>query len=128
MASSPMTMLRSLSRQMPRTRSASTYELPLTGRERHVPRQWWSRFHTKRILRLVIFGFTGLFAIRLLFGLDALVAIVKTEKDDEKPPLYQDQHRWESRLPQHNPDLPYPEGRRGQCIWIANHVHGADSL
>ncbi|KAH9854362.1 hypothetical protein C2E23DRAFT_818421 [Lenzites betulinus] len=120
-----MSMLRSLSRQMPRTRPASTYELPLTGCERHTHRQWWARFHTKRILRLAIFAVAAFFAIRIFFGLDAFVTVVKTEPDDGKPPLYQDYHRWELRLPQHNPDLPYPEGRHGQFIWMANHVHGS---
>lgn len=124
-SSSAVAMLRSLSRSMPRTRRSSTYDLPLTGRERQGPRQWWARFHTKRILRVVVFAFAGLFAIRLFFGLDAFVAVVKSAADDGKPPLYEKYHEWELKLPQHNPDLPPPEGRHGQYIWMANHVHGA---
>ncbi|KAL1951009.1 hypothetical protein VTO73DRAFT_158 [Trametes versicolor] len=110
---------------MPKTRRSSTYDLPLTGRERQGPRQWWARFHTKRILRVVVFAFAGLFAIRLFFGLDAFVAVVKSEADDGKPPLYEKYHEWELKLPQHNPDLPPPEGRHGQYIWMANHVHAS---
>ena len=40
------------------------------------------------------------------------------------PPLYSGYRLRELALPQHNLDLPYPEGRNGKYIWISEHVHG----
>ncbi|KAI0789484.1 hypothetical protein C8Q75DRAFT_765893 [Abortiporus biennis] len=44
--------------------------------------------------------------------------------DPDKPPLYGDYHQRELALPQHNADLPYPEGRQGKYVWFANRVNG----
>src|SRR5882757_10370931 len=41
------------------------------------------------------------------------------------PPLFPQYHLSELALPQHNPDLPYPEGRTGKYIWLSEHTHGA---
>lgn len=41
------------------------------------------------------------------------------------PPLFPEFHQAELALPQHNPDLPYPEGRTGKYIWLSGHTHGA---
>ncbi|KDQ62949.1 hypothetical protein JAAARDRAFT_202479 [Jaapia argillacea MUCL 33604] len=38
------------------------------------------------------------------------------------PPLYERWHEQESRLPQHDPDLPFPEGKHAKFFWVANHV------
>jgi hypothetical protein len=38
------------------------------------------------------------------------------------PPLYERYHKYESQLPQHNLNLPYPEARNTKYIWISNHV------
>lgn len=40
------------------------------------------------------------------------------------PPLYEEFSAYELALPQHNPNLPFPEGRNGKYLWAANHVHG----
>lgn len=40
------------------------------------------------------------------------------------PPLYPEYRRRELALPQHNLDLPYPEGRNGKYLWISEHVRG----
>ena len=41
------------------------------------------------------------------------------------PPLYPGFHLRELALPQHNLDLPYPEGKDGKYIWISQLVRGA---
>ncbi|KAI0646357.1 hypothetical protein C8Q79DRAFT_1050023 [Trametes meyenii] len=38
------------------------------------------------------------------------------------PPLYSRFHEAELALPQHNVSLPFPEGREGKYLWIANHA------
>lgn len=40
------------------------------------------------------------------------------------PPLYTNYHRYELQLPQNNLDLPYPEGKHGRYVWVANHAVG----
>ncbi|KAI0354759.1 hypothetical protein OH77DRAFT_1425875 [Trametes cingulata] len=117
-------MLRSLSRQMPRSRRSSAFDLPTSSHDRHDHRHWWARFHTRRTLRLAVFALACFFAIRIFFGLDSFLTYFNVA-DDGKPPLYGKYHKWELQLPQHNPDLPFPEGRHGQYIWMANHVHGS---
>ncbi|KAH8102280.1 hypothetical protein BXZ70DRAFT_65971 [Cristinia sonorae] len=37
------------------------------------------------------------------------------------PPLYEEYHARELALPQHNPDLPLPEGRNGKYLFVASH-------
>jgi|SRR5882762_9960533 hypothetical protein len=52
----------------------------------------------------------------------------KTEvviNDLPNPPLYEKYHKYEANLPQHNLDLPYPEGRDAKFFWASNHVTGA---
>jgi hypothetical protein len=41
------------------------------------------------------------------------------------PPRFYEWHDREKRLPQHNPDLPYPQGRDGRYIRFANQLDGA---
>jgi hypothetical protein len=41
------------------------------------------------------------------------------------PPRFYEWHDREKRLPQHNPDLPYPQGRDGRYIRFANQLVGA---
>ena len=36
--------------------------------------------------------------------------------DLDKPPTYKRLKEWESDLPQHNLDLPFPEGRTGRYV------------
>lgn len=40
------------------------------------------------------------------------------------PPLYSEYRLHELALPQHNLDLPHPEGRNGKYLWISEHVRG----
>ncbi|KAI0635224.1 hypothetical protein C8Q77DRAFT_1106760 [Trametes polyzona] len=38
------------------------------------------------------------------------------------PPLYSRFHEAELALPQHDASLPFPEGREGRYLWVANHA------
>ncbi|THH18168.1 hypothetical protein EW146_g2770 [Bondarzewia mesenterica] len=38
------------------------------------------------------------------------------------PPNYYDWYEREKQLPQHDVSLPYPQGREGKYLWIANHI------
>ncbi|KAJ7024495.1 hypothetical protein C8F04DRAFT_1131254 [Mycena alexandri] len=40
------------------------------------------------------------------------------------PPLYEEYHRRERNLPQHNLSLPYPDGSHAKFLWTANHGSG----
>ncbi|KAH9012602.1 hypothetical protein EDB83DRAFT_2233677 [Lactarius deliciosus] len=41
-----------------------------------------------------------------------------------KPPRFYQWHKREKQLPQHNPDLPYPQGREGRYIRFSNQLFG----
>ncbi|KAJ8472331.1 hypothetical protein ONZ51_g8588 [Trametes cubensis] len=116
-------MLRSLSQRMPKSRRSSSYDLPSNFYDKHSLRPWWSRFLTKRILRVSVFALLCFFAVRIFTGLSSWQD--HSQDHDGKPPLYEQYHKRELELPQHNPDLPYPEGKNGQYIWMANHVHAS---
>ena len=38
------------------------------------------------------------------------------------PPTYERLRKWEHDLPQHNLDLPYPEGRHGRYVKFTNQI------
>jgi hypothetical protein len=40
------------------------------------------------------------------------------------PPRFYEWHEREKQLPQHNPDLPYPQGRQGRYIRFSNQIFG----
>jgi hypothetical protein len=42
----------------------------------------------------------------------------------DQPPTYKKLKEWESNLPQHNLDLPFPEGRTGRYVSFANQLGG----
>ena len=44
------------------------------------------------------------------------------------PPRFYEWHEREKRLPQHNPNLSYPQGREGRYIRFSNQIFGACSL
>ena len=52
----------------------------------------------------------------------ALVAAATYVINYPLPPLYRRFHEAELALPQHNPELPAPEGRSGRYLWVANHA------
>ena len=45
-----------------------------------------------------------------------------------QPPRFYEWHEREKRLPQHDLELPYPQGREGRYIRFSNQVFGALSL
>ena len=42
----------------------------------------------------------------------------------DEPPTYERLIEWESNLPQHNLDLPFPEGRTGRYVLFKNQIQG----
>jgi len=40
----------------------------------------------------------------------------------DQPPTYERLKKWEMDLPQHNLDLPYPEGRTGRYVFFKNQI------
>ena len=121
-------MIRSFSRTSGGRGKADLLPTTLTDRGHNYRRTnssqpWWRRFYTKRILRLVVFAALCFGAVHLFWSADPVVE--KTEEKHDTPPLYEKWRQAELRLPQHNPELPYPEGKHGKYIWYANHVHGA---
>jgi hypothetical protein len=42
----------------------------------------------------------------------------------DQPPTYERLKKWESALPQHNLDLPFPEGRTGRYVLFKNQIEG----
>lgn len=47
-------------------------------------------------------------------------ALVPPVPDFARPPAYTEIRKWESNLPQHNFDLPYPEGKFGRYVLFSN--------
>ena len=42
----------------------------------------------------------------------------------DQPPTYKRLKEWESNLPQHDLDLPFPEGRTGRYVLFKNQIQG----
>ena len=42
----------------------------------------------------------------------------------DQPPTYESLREWESALPQHNLNLPFPEGRKGRYVLFKNQIEG----
>jgi hypothetical protein len=59
-----------------------------------------------------------------LFFLQDLPIALKPEVD-WYPPRFYEWHDKEKQLPQHDPDLPYPQGREGRYVRFSNQVWGA---
>lgn len=81
----------------------------------------------KRVSRLLIsvlvsLTFLGLYSL-LEFDDDSWIP-VNPLSGSRLPPLYRKYRLRELALPQHNLDLPHPEGKSGKYIWISGHVRG----
>lgn len=48
----------------------------------------------------------------------------KWEIPENPPPDYADYRLNETKYPQHNPDLPFPEGRTGKYVYFSGHITG----
>jgi hypothetical protein len=93
-----------------------------------------------RRLRCHFFGLLILATIALFFHynyysaftsssddlLDFLSGLPQPEGGDH-PPRFYEWHDREKLLPQHNPDLPYPQGREGRYIRFSNQLFGMSS-
>lgn len=51
----------------------------------------------------------------------------KWEIPENPPPDYAEYRLNETKLPQHNPDLPFPEGRTGKYVYFSGHITGAST-
>ena len=71
---------------------------------------------------MVSLTFLGLYS--LLEFEDSSWAPTNLPWQDLLPPLYGGYRLRELKLPQHNLDLPYPEGRDGKYLWLSEHVRG----
>ena len=65
-----------------------------------------------------------LLLIHFIFPGDLSAVILKSFQPPapKKTPGYEDIRKWESALPQHNLDLPFPEGRTGRYVKFSNQI------
>ena len=62
---------------------------------------------------------------RLLFVLTSIIYFIFIGRSSsDKPPTYKRLIEWESNLPQHNLNLPFPEGRTGRYVFFKNQIKG----
>lgn len=71
-----------------------------------------------------------IFVFLLIYGLNIDVlrkfttfyaaSLMAPYSDSSRPPEYTNIREWEKNLPQHNIDLPYPEGRSGRYVLFSN--------
>jgi hypothetical protein len=73
----------------------------------------------KRYTRMGVLAIIALSAFLFFYGFEKTEEIINNMRH---PPLYERYHEYEDNLPQHNPDLPYPEGRDAKFFWASNHV------
>ena len=83
----------------------------------------------RRVSRLLVtlmvtLTFLGLYSLLEFEGEGWVPTNLPWQQKDRLPPLYPEYRLSELALPQHNLDLPYPEGRNGKYIWISEHVRG----
>ncbi|KAH9948571.1 hypothetical protein B0H21DRAFT_229446 [Amylocystis lapponica] len=78
---------------------------------------------TRRHIRFVTALTISSVALLWFFGpVKDMVADVKMWATGiDRPPLYESYHQHELHLPQHNPNLPFPEGREGKYLYWRNH-------
>lgn len=80
------------------------------------------RFSRLLLLTIVSLALLGLYSLLEFDDGDLIPANLPWR--DRLPPLYPQYRLRELELPQHNLDLPYPEGRNGKYLWISEHVRG----
>lgn len=76
----------------------------------------------KRYARLCFLLLSSLAVFSFFYGFDRTEKVLGLYR---YPPRYEQYHEREATLPQHNLDLPYPEGRDAKYFWAANHVWSA---
>ncbi|CCM02754.1 uncharacterized protein FIBRA_04862 [Fibroporia radiculosa] len=96
--------------------------------DRQGTRPAWLRWHNRRYTRFAFLTLVALSVLAILRGFnvgDGLLYIADPPENHIFPPLYPQYHESELRLSQHDPGLPYPEGREGKFLFMANHVHAS---
>lgn len=92
-------------------------------------RPQWNFWPTRRLSRGCLFAVIAIALLLLFHTFDGITEVEEFIEDAAEshlfPPLYSEYHQRELELPQHNPDLPYPEGREGKYLWTPNHVHAS---
>lgn len=76
----------------------------------------------KRYIRIAVLVIIFLVAVVFFNGVESIETLLGYHR---QPPLYGKYHEYEDQLPQHNLDLPYPEGRDAKYFWASNHVDSA---
>ncbi|KAH9944783.1 hypothetical protein B0H21DRAFT_445420 [Amylocystis lapponica] len=105
-----------------RRNDVKAYEaIPAALRRPSVRRMYFMCRH----IRLVIAAMYTLLSVAFLWylgpGKDMVAGVKIWTGANERPPLYESYHEHELHLPQHNPDLPFPEGREGKYLYWKGH-------
>jgi hypothetical protein len=85
---------------------------------------------TKRYARIGLIAMVSLSAFTFFKGFEKTREIFNSFSHPplKNPPLYEKYHEYEDKLPQHNLNLPYPEGRDAKFFWVGNHITRAHSI
>ena len=78
----------------------------------------------KRRRRFLILALAGLLYILYLVTKLRPAWNDVVRKPTMDPPTWDALREWEENLPQHNPDLPLPEGRHGRYVYFSNQIQG----
>ena len=76
------------------------------------------------LLSLLVFYFFISFTPTFTLVVDPPPALPPALPDLDQPPTYKRLREWETNLPQHNLDLPFPEGRTGRYVFFKNQIIG----
>jgi hypothetical protein len=88
---------------------------------------FFESLRARRNIFFVIVGFLVIFSSwHFLVSSFALLPEIRgcSACDHDPPPNWDKLYKWEDDLPQHNVDLPFPEGNEGRYVYFANHIHG----
>ena len=110
--------------------SDADYEL-LPSSESDLPKPTtYSRLTARRRLRILA-RVIAVNRFKIIVGLVISVLLIAISygiyhyiKNKDKPPLYEAYHQRELNMPQHNPDLPFPEGKTGKYLFVSSHLDG----
>lgn len=96
--------------------------------KRRILRRWRNRIRHKlpqsRQKRWLLYG-AILAILHFLVGYgqrDLRRALPSVFGEIDEPPTYKQLRQWEMDLPQHNLDLPFPEGGHGKYVYFRNQV------
>ena len=91
------------------------------------PRFFYQSISTRQ-RRWTLCGLLFLFILACYYFMPSLtlpsLTLNAVELDLDQPPHYKRLRQWETDLPQHNLDLPFPEGRTGRYVLFKNQIIG----